>query len=200
MSSSSVQVGDPVYAIGNPYGLNETLTRGIVSALGREIAAPDGSKITGAIQTDAALNPGNSGGPLLNEQGEVIGVNSQIASDAARSEGSQPGSTGVGFAIASNTRRPGGQEDRGRRRRLLCLDKPEPGPDRKVARHGDGSSPLRRDARRTARRVRPRRSRSGRFRSSKAAPARAAWVPGESAPGGSESAGVGGEGQVVIVP
>ncbi len=102
VSSSSVQVGDPVYAIGNPYGLDETLTRGIVSALNREIAAPDGAKITGAIQTDAALNPGNSGGPLLNEQGEVIGVNSQIASDAARSEGSQPGSTGVGFAIASN--------------------------------------------------------------------------------------------------
>jgi putative serine protease PepD len=103
VSSSSVQVGDAVYAIGNPYGLDETLTRGIVSALGREIAAPDGSKITGAIQTDAALNPGNSGGPLLSEQGEVIGVNSQIASDAARSEGSQPGSTGVGFAIASDT-------------------------------------------------------------------------------------------------
>jgi len=103
VGSSSVQVGDAVYAIGNPYGLDETLTRGIVSALGREIAAPDGAKITGAIQTDAALNPGNSGGPLLNEQGEVIGVNSQIASDAARSEGSQPGSTGVGFAISSNT-------------------------------------------------------------------------------------------------
>lgn len=103
VSSSSVQVGDAVYAIGNPYGLDETLTRGIVSALGREIAAPNGSKITGALQTDAALNPGNSGGPLLNEQGEVIGVNSQIASDATRSEGSQPGSTGVGFAIASNT-------------------------------------------------------------------------------------------------
>ena len=103
VSSSSVQVGDPVYAIGNPYGLDETLTRGIVSALGRAISAPNGSTIAGAIQTDAALNPGNSGGPLLNAQGEVIGVNSQIASDAARTEGSQPGSTGVGFAIASNT-------------------------------------------------------------------------------------------------
>jgi putative serine protease PepD len=103
VSSSSVQVGDSVYAIGNPYGLEETLTRGIVSALNREISAPDGSKITGAIQTDAALNPGNSGGPLLNEQGEVIGVNSQIASDAADVAGSQPGSTGVGFAISSNT-------------------------------------------------------------------------------------------------
>ncbi|HTA33488.1 MAG TPA: trypsin-like peptidase domain-containing protein [Solirubrobacteraceae bacterium] len=101
-SSSPVQVGDSVYAIGNPYGLEETLTRGIVSALGREISAPDGSKITGAIQTDAALNPGNSGGPLLNEEGDVIGVNSQIASDAASVAGSQPGSTGVGFAISSD--------------------------------------------------------------------------------------------------
>jgi putative serine protease PepD len=103
VSSSSLQVGDPVYAIGNPYGLEETLTKGIVSALSREISAPDGSKITGAIQTDAALNPGNSGGPLLNEQGDVIGVNSQIASDASTIGGSQPGSTGVGFAISSNT-------------------------------------------------------------------------------------------------
>jgi putative serine protease PepD len=102
-SSSSVQVGDAVYAIGNPYGLEETLTRGIVSALGREIAAPDGAKISGAIQTDAALNPGNSGGPLLNEQGEVIGVNSQIATDASTVDGAQPGNTGVGFAIATNT-------------------------------------------------------------------------------------------------
>jgi putative serine protease PepD len=103
VSSTSVRVGDPVYAIGNPYGLNQSLTRGIVSALGREISAPDGVRITGAIQTDAALNPGNSGGPLLNDQGEVIGVNSQIASDAASVAGSQPGSTGVGFAIPSNT-------------------------------------------------------------------------------------------------
>ena len=103
VSSSSVEVGDSVYAIGNPYGLNETLTKGIISALGREIAAPDGATIKGAIQTDAALNPGNSGGPLINAEGDVIGVNSQIASDAASSAGSQPGSTGVGFAISSNT-------------------------------------------------------------------------------------------------
>ncbi len=103
VSSSSVEVGDPVYAIGNPYGLDETLTEGIVSALGREISAPNGATIKGAIQTDAALNPGNSGGPLLNAEGDVIGVNSQIASDAASSEGSQPGSTGVGFAISSST-------------------------------------------------------------------------------------------------
>jgi len=102
-SSKSLQVGDAVYAIGNPYGLDETLTRGIVSALGRSISAPNGAKITGAIQTDAALNPGNSGGPLLNEQGEVIGVNSQIASEAASVSGSQPGSTGVGFAVSSDT-------------------------------------------------------------------------------------------------
>jgi putative serine protease PepD len=101
--SSTVQVGDAVYAIGNPYGLDETLTRGIVSALGREIAAPDGAKITGAIQTDAALNPGNSGGPLIDAAGEVIGVNSQIASTQAETAGSQPGSTGVGFAISSST-------------------------------------------------------------------------------------------------
>jgi putative serine protease PepD len=101
--SSTVQVGDSVYAIGNPYGLDETLTRGIVSALGREIEAPDGAKITGAIQTDAALNPGNSGGPLIDAEGEVIGVNSQIASTQAETAGSQPGSTGVGFAISSNT-------------------------------------------------------------------------------------------------
>jgi putative serine protease PepD len=101
--SSAVEVGDPVYAIGNPYGLDETLTRGIVSALGREISAPDGAKISGAIQTDAALNPGNSGGPLIDGAGEVIGVNSQIASTQAETAGSQPGSTGVGFAISSNT-------------------------------------------------------------------------------------------------
>jgi putative serine protease PepD len=102
-NSAAVEVGDSVYAIGNPYGLDETLTKGIVSALDREIQAPDGAAITGAIQTDAALNPGNSGGPLLNAAGEAIGVNSQIASDAARTEDSQPGSTGVGFAISANT-------------------------------------------------------------------------------------------------
>jgi putative serine protease PepD len=101
-SSRSVQVGDPVYAIGNPYGLDETLTRGIVSALGRSISAPNGTTIGGAIQTDAALNPGNSGGPLLDDEGQVIGVNSQIASEAASVNGSQAGSTGVGFAVSSD--------------------------------------------------------------------------------------------------
>ena len=102
-SSKSLQVDDAVYAIGNPFGLEETLTRGIVSALGRTVSAPNGTKITGAIQTDAALNPGNSGGPLLNQQGEVVGVNSQIASEAVGVEGSQTGSTGVGFAVSSDT-------------------------------------------------------------------------------------------------
>jgi putative serine protease PepD len=101
--SATVKVGQTVYAIGNPYGLSETLTTGIVSALNRQISAPDGTPISGAIQTDAALNPGNSGGPLLNTHGEVIGVNSQIASDEASVAGSQPGSTGVGFAISSDT-------------------------------------------------------------------------------------------------
>ena len=102
-STSGLQVGEQVYAIGNPYGLEETLTKGIISALSREIAAPDGAKITGVLQTDAALTPGNSGGPLLNSKGEVLGVNSQIASDAAETSDSQAGSTGVGFAISSGT-------------------------------------------------------------------------------------------------
>jgi putative serine protease PepD len=100
--SSALQVGEQVYAIGSPYGLERTLTSGVVSALGRQINAPDGATISGAIQTDAPLNPGNSGGPLLNSHGEVVGVNSQIAS-AQSSAGGQPGSTGVGFAISSQT-------------------------------------------------------------------------------------------------
>ena len=103
--SSTVGVGDPVYAIGNPYGLDQTLTRGIVSALGRQISSPDGATINGAIQTDAALNPGNSGGPLIDSRGDVIGINSQIASAQATASG-QSGNTGVGFAIASNTVKP----------------------------------------------------------------------------------------------
>ena len=99
--SSNVQVGQTVYAIGNPYGLDHTFTSGIVSALNREIQAPDGTPIQGALQTDAAINPGNSGGALLDENGNVIGVNSQIAS--ANSSGGESGNVGIGFAIASNT-------------------------------------------------------------------------------------------------
>jgi putative serine protease PepD len=99
--SSSVSVGDPTYAIGNPFGLDHTLTTGIVSALQRNLQAPDGAKISGAIQTDAALNPGNSGGPLLDADGEVIGVNSQIQTGS--SNGAEGGNVGIGFAIPSNT-------------------------------------------------------------------------------------------------
>ena len=99
--STGVQVGDPTYAIGNPYGLDRTLTTGVISALQRSITAPNGVSIAHVIQTDAALNPGNSGGPLLDGTGRVIGVNSQIAS-AAPAAGSG-GSAGVGFAVPSNT-------------------------------------------------------------------------------------------------
>jgi S1-C subfamily serine protease len=95
-SSSSVAVGDGVVAIGAPFGLVETVTSGIVSALGREIQAPNDATITDTIQTDAAINHGNSGGPLLNLQGRVIGITSQIESDSG-------GNDGVGFAVASNT-------------------------------------------------------------------------------------------------
>jgi putative serine protease PepD len=94
--SSNVSVGDGVVAIGSPFGLEGTVTSGIVSALGREISAPDNTPIEGAIQTDAAINHGNSGGPLLNLKGEVIGITSQIESDSG-------GNDGVGFAIPSNT-------------------------------------------------------------------------------------------------
>jgi putative serine protease PepD len=99
--SSKVEVGDNVFAIGNPYGLDHTLTSGIVSALDRDIQAPDGTAINNVIQTDAALNPGNSGGALIDGAGDVIGVNSQIAS--ASSSGSEAGNVGIGFAIPSNT-------------------------------------------------------------------------------------------------
>ena len=94
--ASSVDVGDQVIAIGSPFGLQSTLTSGIVSALDRQIRSPSGNAISGVIQTDAAINPGNSGGPLINGAGEVIGVNAQIASQSG-------GSTGVGFAISVET-------------------------------------------------------------------------------------------------
>src|SRR3954468_22334371 len=99
--SSSVGVGDPTYAIGNPFGLDHTLTTGIVSALQRSLQAPDGATISGAIQTDAALNPGNSGGPLLDSSGQVIGVNSQIQTGS--SNGAEAGNVGIGFAIPAST-------------------------------------------------------------------------------------------------
>jgi putative serine protease PepD len=100
--SSSVHVGDPTYAIGNPFGLDRTLTTGVVSALQRQIQAPNGFSIDNVIQTDAALNPGNSGGPLLDAAGRVIGVNSQIESSGS-SVGGEAGNVGIGFAVPSNT-------------------------------------------------------------------------------------------------
>ena len=101
--SSGVEVGDPAYAIGNPFGLDRTLTVGVVSALQREISSPNGFSIDDVIQTDAAINPGNSGGPLFNAAGQVIGVNSQIESTGSSSSGGQAGNVGIGFAIPSNT-------------------------------------------------------------------------------------------------
>jgi putative serine protease PepD len=101
--SSTVQVGDATAAIGNPYGLDRTLTTGVVSAVGRTISAPNGIAIHGVLQTDAALNPGNSGGPLLDATGKVIGVNSQIESSGSTATGASGGNTGVGFAVPSST-------------------------------------------------------------------------------------------------
>jgi putative serine protease PepD len=96
--SSTATVGDPVYAIGNPFDLERTLTTGVISALQREITAPNGFTINNVLQTDAPINPGNSGGPLLNAAGQVIGINSQIETG-----GSGDGSVGIGFAVPINT-------------------------------------------------------------------------------------------------
>src|SRR6202795_2442536 len=93
--STNLQVGQKVYAIGNPFGLAGTLTRGIVSSI-RQVQEPDGLVLDEAIQTDAAINPGNSGGPLLNWHGQVIGINAMIASSVGQS-------AGIGFAIPINT-------------------------------------------------------------------------------------------------
>jgi S1-C subfamily serine protease len=97
--SSKIEVGDPVVAIGNPFGLDRTVTSGIVSALQRQIEAPNGFSISHVIQTDAAINPGNSGGPLINDQGQVIGINSQIQNTG------NDGNVGIGFAVPINTAR-----------------------------------------------------------------------------------------------
>jgi S1-C subfamily serine protease len=95
-NSDAVHVGDAVVAIGNPFGLERSVTAGIVSALQRDITAPNGYTIDKVIQTDAPINRGNSGGPLLNARGEVIGVNSQIESETG-------GNVGIGFAVPVNT-------------------------------------------------------------------------------------------------
>ena len=98
-SSKDVQVGDPALAIGNPFGLERTLTTGVISAIGREIPSlQEGFDIGNALQTDAAINPGNSGGPLLDGRGRVIGVNSQIETG-----GTGRFNVGVGFAVAIDT-------------------------------------------------------------------------------------------------
>jgi S1-C subfamily serine protease len=94
--SDNLEVGQNVYAIGNPFGLDQTLTTGIVSGLGREIDSRSGNSIRGVVQTDAAINPGNSGGPLLDSQGRLIGVNTAILSRSGAS-------AGVGFAVPVNT-------------------------------------------------------------------------------------------------
>jgi S1-C subfamily serine protease len=98
-NSDLVQVGDPVVAIGNPFSLSRTATAGIVSAVQRTIDAPDGLAIGHAIQTDAAINHGNSGGPLIDAEGDVIGVNAQIATGDTGDQGN----VGIGFAIPINT-------------------------------------------------------------------------------------------------
>jgi S1-C subfamily serine protease len=97
-TSKGLQVGQKVLAIGNPYGLERTLTTGIISSLGRSIQAENGRIIEDIIQTDAAINPGNSGGPLLNSQGQIIGINTAILSPGANA-----GSIGIGFAIPADT-------------------------------------------------------------------------------------------------
>jgi S1-C subfamily serine protease len=97
--SDAARVGDPVYAIGNPFGLTRTLTTGVVSAVQRQIFAPNGVPIDSAIQTDAAINHGNSGGPLIDAAGRVLGVTSQIQTGSDQNQGN----VGIGFAIPVNT-------------------------------------------------------------------------------------------------
>jgi S1-C subfamily serine protease len=97
--SGDVEVGNPAVAIGNPFGFDRTVTTGIVSAIQRQIEAPNGFSIANVIQTDASINAGNSGGPLLDARGRVIGINSQIAT------GSGGGSVGIGFAVPVDTAR-----------------------------------------------------------------------------------------------
>jgi S1-C subfamily serine protease len=115
-SSKGVEVGDPAIAIGNPFGLERTLTTGVISAVQRTIQAPNNFQIDDVLQTDAPINPGNSGGPLIDATGKVIGINSQIATGG---NGSQ-GSVGIGFAVPIDTAkqiipdlRQSGRVDRG---------------------------------------------------------------------------------------
>ena len=145
--SSTVQVGDPVYAIGNPFDLERTLTTGVISALQRQITAPNGFTIDNVLQTDAPINPGNSGGPLLNAAGQVIGINSQIETG-----GSGDGSVGIGFAVPINTAKselPAAGEGRHGSRRL---PRPDLAHDRRVA---VGAQPAREEPERSCRASEP---------------------------------------------
>ena len=115
-SSKGVEVGDPAIAIGNPFGLERTLTTGVISAVQRTIQAPNNFEIDDVLQTDAPINPGNSGGPLIDATGKVIGINSQIATGGNGSNGS----VGIGFAVPIDTAkkiipelRQSGRVDRG---------------------------------------------------------------------------------------
>jgi putative serine protease PepD len=115
-SSKGVEVGDPAIAIGNPFGLERTLTTGVISAVQRTIQAPNNFQIDDVLQTDAPINPGNSGGPLIDATGKVIGINSQIATGGNGSNGS----VGIGFAVPIDTAkkiipelRQSGRVDRG---------------------------------------------------------------------------------------
>ncbi|MGZ4267832.1 MAG: S1C family serine protease [Solirubrobacteraceae bacterium] len=99
-SSKGVQVGDPAIAIGNPFGLERTLTTGVISAVQRTIQAPNNFQIADVLQTDAPINPGNSGGPLIDGAGRVIGINSQIETGGSGSSG---GNIGIGFAVPIDT-------------------------------------------------------------------------------------------------
>ncbi len=102
-STGSLEVGDPVIVLGSPFGLEGTLTTGVISAVGREIQSPNGFTIENAVQTDAALNHGNSGGPVLDGQGRVVGVAAQIRSESG-------GSDGVGYAVPGDTAKRVAQE------------------------------------------------------------------------------------------
>lgn len=94
--SKALEVGQAVYAIGNPFGFQQTLTKGVISSLDRTLLTPEGRKLKGLVQTDAAINPGNSGGPLLDSEGRIIGINTAIFSPSG-------GSVGIGFAIPVDT-------------------------------------------------------------------------------------------------
>ena len=130
--SSQVAVGEEVVAIGNPLGLDFSLSSGVVSATDRELQSPNGATITGGIQTDAAINPGNSGGPLFNADGEVIGINEQIDSQAG-------GNEGIGFAVPINTADQRDAADAGRRVRAA-----DAGPDAEPGRLRVPAGPVRR--------------------------------------------------------